>query len=397
MRVTSATERPLRVSTPRGDVDLNGRAELHVDAGSENAPTRVSVLNGEATVRSDDGEKRVGPGETVLLQGNGPYSSEVTRGVEHTPFDNWVDARLQGNQAQAAPPKFVSVETTGYQDLATYGAWQEEPSQGAVWYPRDVPQDWAPYRYGQWRYVAPWGYTWVDDAPWGYAPFHYGRWAMVGNRWGWLPGTYVARPVWAPALVAFAAIASGGPVGWVPLGPREVYRPWYHTSSRYLRAVNATHVTNVTIINQRPTTVSYANRSYGTAASQQVFTRGGSVGRAHETVDPARFNRAAAATPNTVRAALPRPAAPQTATASAAPPAPSLQGRVQRGGFGQTAAGGRNPTAAAATGHAGDGAEQRASGQRSRPAKRCTSRHAGCSGCRSRSGVAAERPPGLVA
>ena len=45
---------------------------------------------------------------------------------------------------------------------------------------------WAPYRYGHWVYIAPWGYTWVEDEPWGYAPFHYGRWVTVGGVWGWV-------------------------------------------------------------------------------------------------------------------------------------------------------------------------------------------------------------------
>src|SRR4029453_15692065 len=62
---------------------------------------------------------------------------------------------------------------------------------------------WAPYRSGQWRWVRPWGWTWVDQAPWGYAPFHYGRWVTIGNRWCWWPGGYYARPIWAPALVGF--------------------------------------------------------------------------------------------------------------------------------------------------------------------------------------------------
>ncbi|MDB5364505.1 MAG: branched-chain amino acid transporter substrate-binding protein, partial [Rhodospirillales bacterium] len=279
----------------------------------------IAVLNGEAVVRTDDGEKHVGAGETAILDGDGPYGSEVRQGVEHSPFDDWADSRLRVDQAP--PPKFVSAETTGYQDLATYGAWQEEPAYGAVWYPRDVPADWAPYRYGHWRSVAPWGWTWVDDSPWGYAPFHYGRWAYVGNRWGWVPGTYVARPVWAPALVAFAAVTAGGPVGWVPLAPREPYRPWYRASPRYLRAVNVTHVTNVTVI-QRGHPIPYANRSYATAAPQAVFAHGGPIGRTHEPVDPARFNRAARApSPVGLRAALPAPAAPQQ-VAPAAPPPP---------------------------------------------------------------------------
>ena len=57
--------------------------------------------------------------------------------------------------------------------------------------------------------VGGWGPTWVDYAPWGYAPFHYGRWAYIGGRWGWCPGSYVARPLWAPALVGW-----DGGSGW---------------------------------------------------------------------------------------------------------------------------------------------------------------------------------------
>jgi hypothetical protein len=75
---------------------------------------------------------------------------------------------------------------------------------------------------------------------------------MYGGRWCWAPGRWVARPVYAPALVAWV----GGPnvsvgvqiggypgpvVGWVPLAPREVYVPHYTVSSVYLRGVNAGH------------------------------------------------------------------------------------------------------------------------------------------------------------
>src|SRR5207245_1389824 len=73
----------------------------------------------------------------------------------------------------------------------------------AVWVPRSMIVGWAPYRYGHWAWVDPWGWTWIDDAPWGFAPFHYGRWVYVDGGWGWVPGHVVARPVYAPALVAF--------------------------------------------------------------------------------------------------------------------------------------------------------------------------------------------------
>ena len=74
-------------------------------------------------------------------------------------------------------------------------------------------------------------------------------------------------PVYAPALVTFigigvgvglgAALASGS-IGWVPLGPREPFHPWYHASANYVRAVNVTHVTN---INTNVRINTYVNRA----------------------------------------------------------------------------------------------------------------------------------------
>ena len=127
----------------------------------------------------------------------------------------------------------------GAAELDQYGTWSQVPEYGAVWYPTAVEPDWAPYRNGYWADVGAWGPTWVDAAPWGYAPFHYGRWVFVGSRWGWCPGTYVARPLWAPALVGWTggpgwgiSLNVGGPVfGWVPLAWGEPYRPWWNRCS----------------------------------------------------------------------------------------------------------------------------------------------------------------------
>ena len=127
---------------------------------------------------------------------------------------------------------------TGAEDLDRYGQWEQTPEYGAALdAARRSRVGWAPYSTGHWAWVRPWGWTWVDDAPWGFAPFHYGRWVYHRNRWCWAPGTYVARPVYAPALVAWiggprvsVSISVGGggpPVGWFPLAPREVYVPAY--------------------------------------------------------------------------------------------------------------------------------------------------------------------------
>ncbi len=172
-------------------------------------------------------------------------------------FAAWNAERDRAEVRPTAAVRYVSPEMTGAEDLDRYGQWEQTPEYGPIWTPRAVAVGWAPYNAGHWAYVRPWGWTWVDDAPWGFAPFHYGRWVYHRNAWCWAPGTYVARPVYAPALVAWIGgpsvsvsinIGGGPPVGWFPLAPREVYVPSYRYSQSYVRNINITHVTNVTQI-----------------------------------------------------------------------------------------------------------------------------------------------------
>lgn len=164
-------------------------------------------------------------------------------------FGEWVAREERDDDRERERHRYVSPEMTGAEDLDRHGRWDRHPDYGAIWYPSVTVAGWAPYRYGRWTWVSPWGWTWVDDAPWGFAPFHYGRWVSYGGRWGWCPGQYVARPVYAPALVAWfggsnvsVGISIGGPaVGWVPLGPREIYHPTYSVTNIYVRNVNVTH------------------------------------------------------------------------------------------------------------------------------------------------------------
>src|SRR5690606_5989093 len=117
-------------------------------------------------------------------------------------FESWANERDQrAERAQSA--RYVSNDVIGYEDLDDNGEWVSEPGYGHVWRPLHVASDWAPYRYGQWSWISPWGWTWIDDARWGFAPFHYGRWAQLRQRWYWVPGPRHLRPVYAPALVGW--------------------------------------------------------------------------------------------------------------------------------------------------------------------------------------------------
>jgi hypothetical protein len=127
------------------------------------------------------------------------------------------------------------------------------------------PHDWAPYRFGRWVWIRPWGWTWVDDARWGFAPFHYGRWAYLRNNWCWVPGPRHLRPVYAPALVAWLggspenrSYSFGRDIGWFPLAPHEVYVPGYRHTPRYIRRVN---LSNTVIADDAQITRTYTARN----------------------------------------------------------------------------------------------------------------------------------------
>src|ERR1019366_6466042 len=224
-------------------------------------------------------------------------------------FDRWGRSR-DDREERAQSAQYVSRDVIGYEDLDQNGDWRNVPDYGYVWFPSRVAAGWAPYRFGHWVWIEPWGWTWVEDEPWGFAPFHYGRWAVVGGGWGWVPGPVVVRPVYAPALVAFVggprfsmslAIGGGGGVAWFPLGPREVYVPPYRTSVRYVQNVNITNptvnVVNVTNVynNRDVTRVTYMHQNNVgavTAVSHDTFVNARPVGAAAIRVNPEQLQTA---------------------------------------------------------------------------------------------------------
>jgi len=132
----------------------------------------------------------------------------------------------------------------GYQQLDAYGDWQNDPTYGSVWYPRNVDADWAPYRDGQWVDVAPWGWTLIDAAALGLCARPLRTLGAHRSALGWVPGQRQARPVLRagagrlrrrcrrrqPSRSAAAATASAGS----PLAPGEPWRPGYRASQRYV-------------------------------------------------------------------------------------------------------------------------------------------------------------------
>ncbi len=177
---------------------------------------------------------------------DGRIAYRMAQGIRDE-FTQW-DATRDARRPAPVASRYLSPEMTGAEDLDAYGDWRETDEYGAVWIPRGVAADWAPYRSGQWVWVAPWGWTWVGREAWGFAPFHYGRWARIHGVWAWVPGTRSVRPVYAPALVVWRETPPGSVTfdhrspprpGWAPLAPRDAYLPYYRASRSHVERVNA--------------------------------------------------------------------------------------------------------------------------------------------------------------
>jgi hypothetical protein len=254
----------IEVDTPTVAFVATAPGAYRIDDSPTGTGTMVTVFRGSGVVYGENGVSReVAEGTSYRFNDSTLASVDVNGLPEPDDFDRFCETRDANYQRYASEQRqYVPPEMIGSDDLYQYGRWNSVPEYGNVWYPTSVPVGWAPYRYGHWAWIDPWGWTWIDDQPWGFAPFHYGRWVYASNRWGWVPGPVNVRPVYAPALVAFIGgsgvslsigIGGGAPVGWFPLGPRDVYVPWFHSSRRYFTGVNVTNIRNVyvnrTVIN----------------------------------------------------------------------------------------------------------------------------------------------------
>ncbi|HEY6902782.1 MAG TPA: DUF6600 domain-containing protein, partial [Candidatus Acidoferrales bacterium] len=305
------------IDTPNLAFTITQSGEYRIQTDPDGSSTIIVVREGAGQVTGGGGDSwDLRPGQQYTFNGTDQISYDAVGAPPYDDFEDWCESRDQ-RENRAISARYVSRDVDGYYDLDEYGDWRPDPDYGEVWIPRGVPAGWAPYQYGHWVYVDPWGWTWVDEEPWGFAPFHYGRWALVGGGWAWVPGPIVVRPVYAPALVAFVGgggfslgVSFGGGVSgvaWFPLGPRDVYVPGYRCSPRYVENINVTNtrvirVTEVTrvyntVYVQRDTRIvnsyTYArNRVAVTAVSRDTFVNARPVSRGIVRVTPDQIQRA---------------------------------------------------------------------------------------------------------
>jgi hypothetical protein len=289
------------VDTPNIAFVILQEGEYRLDVSTDGARTDVTVFHGRGEVTGGGSSYPVVADQHSTFTGTG--TDQLSYALGQIPpqddLDNWAFDR-DNREDNADSANYVSREMTGYEDLDDNGSWAYVAGYGTVWRPMSVAVGWAPYRFGHWAWIAPWGWTWVEAEPWGFAPFHYGRWAFAGGGWFWIPGPSVVRPVYAPALVAWVGGGAGsnfsfafGPgVGWFPLAPGEVFIPGYRVSRVYVNRVNFTNTSvdmttvsnayNRVAINRMANNMAYANRGVSggvTVVSHDTFVNARPVAR----------------------------------------------------------------------------------------------------------------------
>jgi hypothetical protein len=224
------------------------------DAGD----TQVIVRAGEVEVFTPRGSQWVSSGQMLMARGGTTDPEfQIVNAPALDDWDRWNQSRDQA-MVRSASYQNVPQGVYGAEDLDSYGSWNNVAPYGNVWTPTGMGPDWAPYRNGRWVWEDWYGWTWVSYDPWGWAPYHYGRWFWAPSfGWSWYPGVFGHRHFWSPALVSWFGF--GGPgigvgfgfgsLGWVPLAPYEVFRPWWGRGF-YGRPFNERiNITNINVTN----------------------------------------------------------------------------------------------------------------------------------------------------
>lgn len=252
------------IDAPQTTVAIQKAGMYRVDAGDDrNKQVRVAVTDsGEARIYSENSgfTLRSGRSARIYLDGNFAGEWETGDAARYADeFDSWSlqrDAAIAKRLRDAYYDKYYDRDIYGAEDLNDYGEWIYTRKYGYVWRPYGTStasySNWSPYRYGHWRWIPPYGWTWINDEPWGWATYHHGRWIWDDGYWVWTPyGLYRhRRSWWQPAYVVLTTW--NGRVCWFPLPYDYAY---YDYNRHYRYNGGNTYYNNTTIINNNTTVV----------------------------------------------------------------------------------------------------------------------------------------------
>ncbi|HEY0462222.1 MAG TPA: DUF6600 domain-containing protein [Pyrinomonadaceae bacterium] len=269
------------IDAPETTVSIDRAGMYRIDAGdTRNSEIRLTATeNGEAKVYTQTSGFTLRSGRTarIFIEGNyaGDYETADTARTADE-FDDWVlkrDSVVAKRLNEAYYDKYYDRDVFGAEDLNGNGEWIYTKKYGYVWkpYPNTLSPyaGWTPYRYGHWRWVPFYGWTWIADEPWGWATYHYGRWVWDSGYWAWTPYANYRwrRSWWQPAMVSI--VTWNGRVIWFPLGYDDDYCDFNRGFGSYRRYRGNN---NVAIINNNTTIINNPLPNPSPSPNQPVLT-----------------------------------------------------------------------------------------------------------------------------
>jgi hypothetical protein len=243
------------VDAPKSTLAAERTGLYRVDVGAD-GEVRFTVRDeGRARIYSESSGFALRNNRSARLTRYGADDAdwELSSAASFDEWDSWNDDReryLASRLRYEGRDRYYDPEVWGAEELDQYGDWVHTREYGYIWRPHVTVinnySNWAPYRYGHWRWCPPYGWTWIPDEDWGWAPYHYGRWVYVNNYWCWAPRGYgynYGRAWWRPALVVFVHVETsyGRNVCWYPLthGQRDPRGRFWQRLNDRLTAVTA--------------------------------------------------------------------------------------------------------------------------------------------------------------
>src|SRR5437016_1077505 len=151
-------DQAFEVDTPNLAFSLLRPGVYRIDANPDNETTTITVRGGEGEVTSGNQAFAVKSDQMARVTGDQSVRYELLNAQSPDYFEEWAMSRdRQEDRSQSA--RYVSREVIGYEDLDANGDWRPVAEYGTVWVPRRVPVGWAPYRFGHWAWIEPWGWT----------------------------------------------------------------------------------------------------------------------------------------------------------------------------------------------------------------------------------------------
>jgi len=192
-------EKSIEIHTPDSSFYVLEKGIYRIDV-EEGRGTEILVFKGLVEAAGEQNSYLV-KGEQRLEMAEGRFSSKPSsfRPVADDNFDHWNESRDRSTNRIFAR-RYLPEDMSDFEaELNEYGDWVYVAPYGYVWVPRGVADDWRPYYYGRWAWIPLTGWTWVPYEPWGWVAFHYGRWHWgVDIGWYWIPTS-----IWGPAWVSW--------------------------------------------------------------------------------------------------------------------------------------------------------------------------------------------------